>query len=45
LRRPPEWEVTVNAELIAVEGRMMTYKVSVSDAVGVVGEGLHTLRG
>jgi predicted thioesterase len=39
---PPEWEVTVDAELIEVEGRMMTYRVSVRDAVGVVGEGIHT---
>ncbi|MCA8333480.1 thioesterase family protein [Burkholderia cepacia] len=39
---PPDWEVTVDAELIAVEGRMMTYKVSVRDAAGVVGEGIHT---
>lgn len=39
---PPEWEVTVDAELIRSDGRMMTYKVSVRDAAGVVGEGLHT---
>lgn len=39
---PPEWEVTVDAELIEVDGRMMTYRVSVRDAVGVVGEGIHT---
>ena len=39
---PPEWEVTVDAELIEVDGRMMTYRISVRDAVGVVGEGIHT---
>jgi fluoroacetyl-CoA thioesterase len=39
---PPEWEVTVDAELIAVDGRMMTYRVAVHDAAGIVGEGLHT---
>ena len=39
---PPEWEVTVDAELIEVDGRMMTYRVCVRDAVGVVGEGIHT---
>lgn len=39
---PPEWEVTVEAELIEVDGRMMTYRVSVRDAAGVVGEGMHT---
>ena len=39
---PPEWEVTVEAELIEVDGRMMTYRISVRDAVGVVGEGIHT---
>ncbi|KVT72063.1 thioesterase [Burkholderia ubonensis] len=39
---PPEWEVTVDAELIGVDGRMMTYRVEVRDAVGVVGEGVHT---
>jgi isovaleryl-CoA dehydrogenase len=38
---PPDWEVTVDAELIAVEDRMMTYRVTVSDAAGVVGEGVH----
>lgn len=39
---PPEWEVTVDAELIRVDERMMTYRVVVRDAAGVVGEGLHT---
>ncbi|MFL9873056.1 thioesterase family protein [Paraburkholderia megapolitana] len=39
---PPEWDVTVDSELVTVEGRMMTYKVTVRDAVGVVGEGQHT---
>ena len=41
---PPEWEVTVDAELIEVDGRMMTYRISVRDAVGAVGEGIHTRR-
>lgn len=39
---PPDWEVTVDAELLTFEGRMMTYKVTVRDAAGVVGEGHHT---
>ena len=39
---PPEWEVRVNAELIRVDERMMTYRVTVRDAAGLVGEGLHT---
>ncbi|HEV3104639.1 MAG TPA: thioesterase [Trinickia sp.] len=39
---PPEWEVSVDAELIRVDDRMMTYQVTVRDAAGVVGEGLHT---
>jgi fluoroacetyl-CoA thioesterase len=39
---PPEWEVTVDAELIRLDDRMMTYRVTVRDAVGLVGEGLHT---
>jgi fluoroacetyl-CoA thioesterase len=39
---PPEWEVTVDAELIRVDDRMMTYRVTVHDAAGVVGEGLHS---
>jgi len=38
---PPEWDVTVDAELTEVEGRMMTYQVTVRDAVGIVGEGRH----
>lgn len=39
---PPEWEVTVDAEVIRVDKRMMTYRVAVRDAAGLVGEGLHT---
>ncbi|WP_028224644.1 thioesterase family protein [Paraburkholderia ferrariae] len=39
---PPEWEVVVHAELTEVQGRMMTYAVTVRDAAGVVGEGRHT---
>ena len=38
---PPEWEVTVDAELIEFDGRMMSYQVTVRDAVGVVGKGQH----
>ena len=39
---PPEWEVSVSAELTALNGRMMTYTVSVRDAAGKIGEGTHT---
>jgi fluoroacetyl-CoA thioesterase len=33
--------VTASAELIAVEGRRLTFRVSASDGVDTIGEGLH----
>jgi fluoroacetyl-CoA thioesterase len=39
---PPEWEVSVDAQVIRVDDKMMTFSVTVRDAAGVVGEGLHT---
>jgi predicted thioesterase len=34
-------EVTATAEVIEFEGRRILYKVSVSDASGLMGEGTH----
>ncbi|MFB9126149.1 thioesterase [Paraburkholderia dipogonis] len=39
---PPEWKVRVDAELIDVDGRMMTYRIEVHDAAGKVADGTHT---
>jgi predicted thioesterase len=39
---PPDWDVDVEVELIAVAGRMMTYRVAARDAAGLIGEGTHT---
>ena len=33
---PPDWEVTVAAELVAFDQRTMTYRVTVHDAAGKV---------
>jgi fluoroacetyl-CoA thioesterase len=38
---PPSWEVTVESELISVQDRTLTYRVTVHDAAGKVGEGTH----
>ena len=37
----PGTELTATAEIVAVEGRKITYKVSVSDSAGLIGEGEH----
>jgi predicted thioesterase len=37
----PGTEVTAEAELVEMEGRKLTYRVSVCDANGVMGEGRH----
>lgn len=39
---PPDWKVRVDAELIEVDGRMMTYRIEVHDAAGKVADGTHT---
>ena len=38
---PVGMSVTAAAELIAIEGRILRFRVSVRDAVEVVGEGVH----
>ncbi|NLP26453.1 MAG: thioesterase family protein [Clostridiales bacterium] len=35
-------EITATAEVIDVKGREITFKLSVSDSVGLIGEGTHT---
>lgn len=37
----PGTEVTAEAELLEMEGRRLSYKVTVKDAQGIMGEGLH----
>ena len=37
----PGTEVTAEAELTEIDGRRLSYKVKVSDAKGVMGEGRH----
>ena len=37
----PGTEVTAEAEVLELEGRRILYKVSVSDAKGLMGEGTH----
>lgn len=37
----PGTEVAAEAELIGIEGRRLTYKVSVKDREGLMGEGTH----
>ena len=37
----PGTEVTAEAELTEIDGRRLSYKVKVSDAKGVMGEGMH----
>lgn len=37
----PGTELTSLAEIVSVEGRKITYKVSVSDSAGLIGEGEH----
>lgn len=37
----PGTELTATAELTVVDGRRLVYKVSVSDALGLIGEGEH----
>jgi fluoroacetyl-CoA thioesterase len=38
---PPGLEVTANVELIAVEGRKLTFSVSAHDGVDLISEGKH----
>jgi fluoroacetyl-CoA thioesterase len=38
---PIGMEVTADVELIAMEGRALTFKVTCSDEKGLIGEGLH----
>lgn len=37
----PGTELTATAEIVAVDGRKLTYKVAVSDSTGLIGEGEH----
>ena len=39
---PAGMKVTVTAELTAVEGRMLSFRVMAEDAAGPIGEGTHT---
>lgn len=39
---PVGMKVTVTAELTAVEGRILSFKVYVEDTAGAIGEGSHT---
>lgn len=39
---PIGMEITATAEVIDVKGREITFKLSVSDSVGLIGEGTHT---
>jgi fluoroacetyl-CoA thioesterase len=38
---PPGMEVTAVVELVAVDGRVLTFKVACHDEAGPIGEGLH----
>lgn len=38
---PPGMEVTASVELIAVEGRKLTFRVQAHDGVDLISEGLH----
>ena len=38
---PVGMQVTADVELIAIEGRALTYKVSCRDEAGLIGEGTH----
>jgi fluoroacetyl-CoA thioesterase len=38
---PVGMKVTAEVELIAIEGRSLTYKVSCRDEAGLIGEGIH----
>ena len=38
---PVGMQVTADVELIAIEGRSLTYKVSCRDEAGLIGEGTH----
>ena len=37
----PGTELVSTAELMEIEGRRMVFKVSVSDSIGLIGEGVH----
>lgn len=37
----PGTELTSTAEIMEIDGRKLTYKVSVSDSFGLIGEGMH----
>ena len=39
---PIGMKITATAEVIDVKGREITFKLSVSDSVGLIGEGTHT---
>lgn len=41
---PVGMKVTVTAELTAVEGRILSFKVYAEDTAGAIGEGSHTRR-
>jgi fluoroacetyl-CoA thioesterase len=38
---PVGMKVTAEVELIAIDGRALTYKVSCKDEAGLIGEGTH----
>ena len=38
---PPGFTVTVDAELVAVDGRKLEFKVSAHDGADLIGEGTH----
>ena len=37
----PGTELTATAEIVEIDGRKLTYKVSVCDSLGLIGEGMH----